>query len=82
MAEKKSGGYVLLSNIYASAGRWVDVLNTRKLMKEKGLKKSGGCSWVEVRNDVHYFYSQDGTHSQFPEIYAILELLNSEMLII
>ncbi|KAM7509891.1 hypothetical protein LguiB_008766 [Lonicera macranthoides] len=82
LAEKKSGGYVLLSNIYASAGRWVDVLNTRKLMKEKGLKKSGGCSWVEVRNKVHYFYSQDGTHSQFPEIYGILELLNSEMLII
>ncbi|GFY87214.1 pentatricopeptide repeat (PPR) superfamily protein [Actinidia rufa] len=39
MAEEKSGGYVLLSNIYALAGRWVDVLKIRKLMKEKGLKK-------------------------------------------
>ncbi|PSS30369.1 Pentatricopeptide repeat-containing protein [Actinidia chinensis var. chinensis] len=63
MAEEKSGGYVLLSNIYASAGRWVDVLKTRKLMKEKGLKKSSGCSWVEVRNQIHLFYSQDGNHS-------------------
>ncbi|KAA8530214.1 hypothetical protein F0562_004923 [Nyssa sinensis] len=80
LAEKKSGGYVLLSNIYASAGRWIDVLNTRKLMKEKGLKKSSGCSWVEVRNQVHLFNSQDGTHSQSAEMYEILELLKSEML--
>ncbi|KAF7130734.1 hypothetical protein RHSIM_Rhsim10G0018600 [Rhododendron simsii] len=79
-SEEKSGGYVLLSNIYASAGRWVDVLNTRKLMKEKGLKKSSGCSWVEVRNQIHHFYSQDGNHNQSEEVYGILELVKSEML--
>lgn len=79
LAEKKCGGYVMLSNIYASAGRWGDVLETRKMMKEKGLKKGGGCSWIEVRNKVHSFYSQDGTHSQFDQIYSILHLLNSEM---
>ena len=82
MAEEKSGGYVMLSNIYASAGRWVDVLNTRKLMNEKGLKKSSGCSWVEVRNQIHLFYSRDGNHSRAAEIYGILELLKSEMLAI
>ncbi|GAV67942.1 LOW QUALITY PROTEIN: PPR domain-containing protein/PPR_2 domain-containing protein/PPR_3 domain-containing protein, partial [Cephalotus follicularis] len=54
-AEKNSAGYLLLSNIYASAGKWLDVLNIRELMKEKPLKKSGGCSWVEVRNGVHSF---------------------------
>ncbi|XP_057997629.1 pentatricopeptide repeat-containing protein At2g13600-like [Hevea brasiliensis] len=80
MAEKNSKGYVLLSNIYASAGRWKDVLNVRKLMKEKGLKKSVGCSWVEIRDQVHCFYSEDGTHSQSAEIYGILELLRDEML--
>ncbi|KAF2302381.1 hypothetical protein GH714_035874 [Hevea brasiliensis] len=80
MAEKNSTGYVLLSNIYASAGRWKDVLNVRKLMKEKGLKKSVGCCWVEIRDQVHCFYSEDGTHSQSAEIYGILELLRDEML--
>ncbi|KAK9272783.1 hypothetical protein L1049_003160 [Liquidambar formosana] len=80
LAEKNSAGYVLLSNIYASAGRWIDVSNIRKLMREKGLKKSGGCSWVEVRNQVQSFYSEDGNHSQSAEIYGILELLRSEML--
>ncbi|KAH7846223.1 hypothetical protein Vadar_011395 [Vaccinium darrowii] len=80
MADENSSGYVMLSNVYASAGRWVDVLNTRKFMKEKGLKKISGCSWVEVRNQIHNFYSQDGNHSQSDEIYGILELIRSEML--
>lgn len=79
--EDKSGGFVLLSNVYASAGRWLDVLNTRKLMKEKGLKKIGGCSWIEVGNHVHVFFSQDGSHTHSVEIFGILELLKSEMVI-
>uniref|UniRef100_A0A2P2P0J5 Pentatricopeptide repeat-containing protein n=1 Tax=Rhizophora mucronata TaxID=61149 RepID=A0A2P2P0J5_RHIMU len=82
MAEKNSTGYVLLSNIYASAGRWKDVLKVRKLMNTKGLKKSSGCSWVEVRNQVHSFYSVDVTNSQSAEIYWILELMRFEMCII
>ncbi|WCJ21010.1 Pentatricopeptide repeat (PPR) superfamily protein [Euphorbia peplus] len=81
MAEKNSAGYVLLSNIYAAAGRWVDVLNVRRLMKEKGLKKNGGCSWVEVKDRIHSFYSDDGNHSQLAEIYEIIELLRFEMLL-
>lgn len=81
-AEKKSGGYVLLSNVYASAGRWMDVLNTRKSMQDKGLKKSGGFSWIEVRNQRHLFYSLDGSHTASAEIYWVLELLNSEMQIL
>ncbi|KAL2552438.1 Pentatricopeptide repeat-containing protein [Forsythia ovata] len=82
LAETKSGGYVLLSNIYASSGRWLDVLSTRKLMNEKGVKKSGGCSWIEVRNRVHLFFSQDDSHAQSAEIGEVLELLNSEMVIL
>lgn len=82
LGEKKSGGYVLLSNVYASAGRWSDVMRTRQLMKERGLKKSGGCSWLELKNKIHIFYSQDGNHSQSAEIYGVLELLQSGMLIL
>ncbi|KAF5204800.1 Pentatricopeptide repeat-containing protein [Thalictrum thalictroides] len=79
LANENAAGYVLLSNIYASAGRWSDVMKVRKLMKEKKLKKTGGCSWVEVRNQVHYFYCEDGNHSQSSEVYGILELLMCEM---
>ncbi|OWM70641.1 pentatricopeptide repeat-containing protein At1g31430-like isoform X2 [Punica granatum] len=48
IAEKNSAaGHVLLSNMYASLGKWAEVMNVRRLMREKGLKKSGGCSWIE-----------------------------------
>ncbi|KAK1423269.1 hypothetical protein QVD17_18566 [Tagetes erecta] len=82
LAEKKSGGYVLLSNVYASAGKWPEVVKTRKLMKERGLKKSGGCSWIEVRNELHLFYSQDGSHHDLNAIYGVLEQLKCHMLVL
>nr|XP_027080162.1 pentatricopeptide repeat-containing protein At3g29230-like [Coffea arabica]XP_027080163.1 pentatricopeptide repeat-containing protein At3g29230-like [Coffea arabica] len=42
------GPYVLLSNIYATEGRWDDVENVRKLMKEKGTEKEAGSSLVHL----------------------------------
>ncbi|KAK3183607.1 hypothetical protein Dsin_030893 [Dipteronia sinensis] len=81
LVDKNSSAYVLLSNIYASAGRWDDVMNVRRLMKKNGLKKSGGCSWIEVKTQVHPFYSEDGTHCQSAELYGLIELLRSEMLV-
>ncbi|KAE8668886.1 putative ATP-dependent DNA helicase HFM1-like [Hibiscus syriacus] len=81
VVEKNSAGFVLLSNIYASTERWNDVSNIRKLMRQKGLKKSVGYSWVEIRSHVHCFYSGDGTHLKSAEINDILELLRSEMII-
>lgn len=70
---------MLLSNVYASSGKWGEVMKTRKLMKEKGVKKSGGCSWIEVRNELHLFYSQDGTCTEKNDFSSVLELLKSDM---
>lgn len=79
LAERNSAGYVMLSNIYGLAGRWIDVRKIRRLMRDRGVKKSVGCSWIEVRNEVHYFYSEDASHCQLAEIYDLLELLRLEM---
>lgn len=46
---ENAANYVLMSNIYADAGRWDDVANIRELSKERGLKTRPGCSWVETR---------------------------------
>ncbi|KAK4767367.1 hypothetical protein SAY86_015117 [Trapa natans] len=43
---KNAGDYVLLSNIYAAADRWLDVSLLRDQMRETGVKKLPGCSWV------------------------------------
>lgn len=45
---KRAGAYVVLSNIYAAAGRWDDASKVRKVMKERGINKEPGCSWIEV----------------------------------
>jgi len=48
-----AGNYVLMSKIYAAAGRWDDVSKVRKIMEDLGLKKPPGCSWIEVKNRLH-----------------------------
>ncbi|XP_057873781.2 pentatricopeptide repeat-containing protein At4g02750 isoform X2 [Cryptomeria japonica] len=54
-----SATYILLSNIYAAAGRWNDVAKVRKMMREKGIKKLPGWSWIEIKNKVHTFVVGD-----------------------
>ncbi|KAL6993515.1 Pentatricopeptide repeat-containing protein [Sarracenia purpurea var. burkii] len=68
------GNYILLSNIYASAGRWDEVSRVRKLMRIRGLKKNPGCSWVEGKNgEIHEFFAGDMTHLKSREIKRALE---------
>ncbi|KAH9287824.1 hypothetical protein KI387_031941 [Taxus chinensis] len=54
-----AGNYVLLSNIYADAGRWHDVARVRTMMKDKGIKMRPGCSWIELKHRVHAFHAED-----------------------
>ncbi|KAI4345699.1 hypothetical protein L6164_012799 [Bauhinia variegata] len=48
-----SGNYVLLSNMYASIGRWDDVKRVRKLMKDQSVNKMPGFSLVEINGAMH-----------------------------
>eukprot|EP01018_Ginkgo_biloba_P036700 Gb_40432 [translate_table: standard] len=76
---ENAGCYVLLSNIYAAAGRWDDVAKVRTMMKGRGLKKKPGCSFIEVNNRVHAFFVGDRSHPQSEKIYATLENLAGQM---
>ncbi|CAK7339602.1 unnamed protein product [Dovyalis caffra] len=44
---------VLLSNFYASIGRWDDVESLRSNMREKGLAKEEGSSWLNFARNCH-----------------------------
>ncbi|KAG4402909.1 hypothetical protein GLYMA_02G309700v4 [Glycine max] len=78
--EKRIAGYhVLLSNIYAEEGEWENVDRVRNQMKEKGLQKEMGCSWVEIAGCVNFFVSRDEKHPQSGEIYYILDKLTMDM---
>eukprot|EP01018_Ginkgo_biloba_P020119 Gb_16017 [translate_table: standard] len=76
---QNAGRYVLLSNIYAAAGRWEDVTKVRDLMKERGVKKPPGHSMIEINNRVHVFLVGDRSHPQSENIYATLEVLAGQM---
>ncbi|OVA20191.1 Pentatricopeptide repeat [Macleaya cordata] len=44
--------YVLLANVYKAAGQWDDAVKIRKLMKERGIKKIPGKSWIEIKRSL------------------------------
>lgn len=76
---ERVGYYVLLCNLYADDGRWHQVVRVRKMMRERGLMVDPGCSWVEVKGGVHAFLSDDESHPQTKEIYAVLNGLYDRM---
>ncbi|KAJ7963586.1 Pentatricopeptide repeat [Quillaja saponaria] len=73
------GYYVVLSNVYAEAGRWEEVAKIRKLMKDQGVKKSPGWSSITVDGVVHEFVAGDQTHPQAEEIFKVWEKLLVKM---
>ncbi|XP_034918697.1 putative pentatricopeptide repeat-containing protein At3g13770, mitochondrial [Populus alba] len=66
---ENAGNYVILSNLYASAGRWEDVRNVRELMMEKAVIKEPGRSWIELDQTIHTFYASDRSHPRREEVF-------------
>ncbi|KAE8682056.1 putative ALA-interacting subunit 2-like isoform X1 [Hibiscus syriacus] len=75
MEPENAGNYVLLSNMYAVAGKWDKFAKMMRLLKEKGLKKVPGCSWIQLNGHVHEFLVADKSHPKANEIYALLGIL-------
>ncbi|KAI9177496.1 hypothetical protein LWI28_015948 [Acer negundo] len=71
--------YVGMSNIYAVAGQWDSVSKVKKAMRDRGVKKVTGCSWVEVNKSVHIFNANDKLHPQMEQIGRIIETLMIQM---
>ncbi|KAF9601669.1 hypothetical protein IFM89_021721 [Coptis chinensis] len=75
----ESSAYVLLSSIYSSMGRWEDVQRVRSIMKRKRVSKEPGCSWIDIKNQLHVFVVGDQLHPQIKEIRAEVKRLTKEM---
>ena len=50
---ENTGYYVLVSNVYATIGKWDQVCPICKSIKAKGLEKDPGCGWMEIQNWVY-----------------------------
>lgn len=73
------GNYVVMSNLYAADAKWDGVLEVRRLMRERELKKPPGCSWIEVEGKKNFFLAGDSLHPQRNIIYNLLNTLHLQI---
>ncbi|XP_077250111.1 pentatricopeptide repeat (PPR) superfamily protein [Tasmannia lanceolata] len=73
------GYYVLLSNIYSEAKNLDGVAKVRGMMRERGLRKEPGCSYIEHKERVHLFLVGDRSHPQVKDIYRMLDGLEASI---
>ncbi|KAL9155113.1 hypothetical protein ABFS82_10G160900 [Erythranthe guttata] len=64
--------HVLLCGIYASAGEWSDVAALRSSMREKGVWKVPGRSWIEIEDRIHVFSAEDGLQFERGKIFEVV----------
>ncbi|MBA0730307.1 hypothetical protein Golax_020472, partial [Gossypium laxum] len=74
----RDGAYILMSNIYSSANRWKDALKLRKAMKERKMKKTPGCSLIEINGVVHEFRKGDKSHPRNEELRKLIEIVEND----
>ncbi|KAJ8764116.1 hypothetical protein K2173_005021 [Erythroxylum novogranatense] len=77
----RSSNYIQLLNIYGEAELWDRTVNLLASMREKRLKKIPGCSWIELRNTMHVFFSGDCSSTSEDEIFEVVISLKMNMVI-
>ena len=68
-----SGDHVLLSNIYAIAGKWKDVAAVRRSMTDQRMNKTPGWSMIEVDKIMYSFVAGEVQNSITEEAYEKLK---------
>ncbi|GFS35392.1 tetratricopeptide repeat (TPR)-like superfamily protein [Actinidia rufa] len=63
----------------ADAGCWKEYERVRESAKMKGLKKEGGCSWVEIDKEIHFLYKGDERHALTEEIQEMNRRVKEEV---
>ena len=77
-----SGNYVLLSSMYKEARMWDEAEKSRKMMRDRGVDKTPGCSSIEVNGVVCEFTVGDNSHHRSRQIYECLFQLTREIEIV
>ncbi|KAK1587759.1 hypothetical protein Q3G72_016534 [Acer saccharum] len=70
--------YVLLANMYVDANMWEEARKARKMMKDRGVEKTPGCSSIEVNGIVYEFIVRDKSHPESKQIYDCLVRLTKQ----
>lgn len=72
--------YVILSGLYGSDRKWNELRELRLKMKELGMRKNPGCSWIEIDDKrIYTFFARDDSHPQTETIYECLRFLATQI---
>ncbi|KAL1220087.1 Pentatricopeptide repeat-containing protein [Cardamine amara subsp. amara] len=79
MEPERGSNYVQLIHLYMEAGLKNEAAKLLGEMKEKGVQKKPGCSWIEVSERTHVFFSGGLSSPMVAEIFNVLNMLKSNM---
>ncbi|XAR60289.1 hypothetical protein NMG60_11033596 [Bertholletia excelsa] len=71
--------YVTLAKMYASDKRWDEARKVRLKMRQLGLKKNPGCSWIEVDKRIQPFFTEDKSYPEAEQVFDCLSNLAIHM---
>ncbi|XP_047958991.1 pentatricopeptide repeat-containing protein At4g02750-like [Salvia hispanica] len=74
-----SGVYLILAEMYLANGMREKAYNMWVRMKDSGVKKQPGCSWIELSIGGNVFLAEDRAHPEFESISCALNLIYQEM---
>ncbi|MBA0800037.1 hypothetical protein Gohar_010503 [Gossypium harknessii] len=77
--QQVDGAYVTLSNAYVLAGEWENANDLRKKMKQTGVCKEPGCSWIDIKDSTYVFYAGNISFKRGTEVLRMLKELEREM---
>ncbi|KAJ8546083.1 hypothetical protein K7X08_018666 [Anisodus acutangulus] len=72
---EEDSAYVQLSNIYVAARQCDDACRIRRMIGDKGLRKTPGYSAIEIDGMVNEFVSGDVSHPCLAGIHEVLDLI-------
>ncbi|XP_020575071.1 pentatricopeptide repeat-containing protein At3g24000, mitochondrial-like [Phalaenopsis equestris] len=75
---RDDSAYVMLAKIYSFLGRKEEMAKLWMGMRDQGVRKEGGRSWIEVAGGVHVFIAGDRRHERSSEIYGKVRELERE----
>ncbi|XP_010242606.1 PREDICTED: pentatricopeptide repeat-containing protein At2g27610-like [Nelumbo nucifera] len=75
-----ASAHIMLFRVYAGAEMWDETAQVRKRMKEKGLKKDPGHSWIVVKNKVTSFIAGDNAHVHGDSLHEVVSRLTNQMI--
>ncbi|MCD7452804.1 hypothetical protein HAX54_018245 [Datura stramonium] len=71
--------HLQLVNLYAGLGYWDQAARVQKLMKDNGLKRDPGYSWIEISNQVFRFTAEDVSMGRIKSIASLVDILVDHM---